>query len=64
MFDEKCDAIRNTIHDVLDEEVLNEDSELLSGVEKNISMWFTDNGIAVHIDGAIYHITIERVLDI
>ena len=61
MFDKRCNDIRNVIHDALDDEVASEDSELMDNVKSGLSMWFTDNGLAVMIDDAIYHVAIERV---
>ena len=61
MFDERCGDIRNIIHDALDEAATCEDSVLSGTVKCGMCMWFTDNGLAVQIDDAIYHVAIERV---
>lgn len=56
------EALRNIIHDSIEEEFISEDSELNDACNcESLTVSFTDNGLAVQLDDTLYGITIERV---
>lgn len=62
MNDCMCDALRDIIHDAIEEAFISEDGELRDICEcDSMSIEFTDIGLAVRIGDQLYGVVIERV---
>lgn len=64
MFDELCSALRDVIHDAIDESIngFTEVECLLA--ERNVdgvTMTFTDDGLAIAVGEELYSISIQKV---
>lgn len=63
MFDEICSEMRDLIHDVIDDSLINSNlGDLISerGVE-GVCIQVTDDGLAISIGNDLYSISIQKV---
>ena len=62
MNDNVCDALRDIIHDAIEEAFISEDSELRDAYAcESMSIEFTDIGFAIRMGDRLYGIVVERV---